>query len=341
MPLETPQAMPQPMPQNTSNSYALSREVQLQSVYVQQIQPFWQQIVKQGEFVGTDNIAICYAYAIPPNSIGSVVISSGRIEAYIKYKEQVFDLYQNGYSVFILDHRGQGLSGRMCPNPHMGYVKHFDDYLSDFKVFVETVVKPNSIEQPKLLCHSMGGAIGALYCLRYSDDFAKVAFLAPMFGIRPAMPGWFANMLVRSNIAIKKLRGEDVSYFIGQGDYENKPFAENDLSQSEVRYQLFRQEYEEQPQVKLGGVTGQWLLAAAAAINRIEKLAPTFPIPCLVIQAGADEVVDNNRQSRVSAQLANCKNMVIAGAKHEMLMEQDQYRLPCLQATLDFFKSTD
>ncbi|MFT5312667.1 MAG: alpha-beta hydrolase superfamily lysophospholipase, partial [Paraglaciecola sp.] len=39
------------------------------------------------------------------------------------------------------------------------------------------------------------------------------------------------------------------------------------------------------------------------------------------------------------ARLTKCKMRVLEGAKHELLMEQDQYRQVCLQATLDFFKA--
>jgi lysophospholipase len=301
------------------------------------INPFWQERVKCGKFSGVDDISISYAYVLHPEAIASIVISSGRMESLLKYKELVFEMYQNGYSVFIHDHRGQGLSGRMTNNLQMGYVDDFDDYVRDLKKFVEQVVKPNSSAQVKLLCHSMGGAIGALYCLAHPEDFKQVAFSAPMFGIQPPVPDWFANILVDFSIIINRLLLRDASYFIGQQDYVNKPFASNPLTQSEIRYAIFRQEYEDNPQIKLGGVTGHWLKAAAQAMNKVEKRAPQFPIPALVIQAGADEVVDNQRQDRVSLRLVNCQKVVLDGARHELLMEKDQYRQPCLQAILDFF----
>lgn len=319
------------------SNYLISNEQQLKSSYQQFIVPFWQQHVSHGEFLGVDGITITYAYVVHPDALGSIVISSGRIEAFIKYKEVLYDLYQSGYSVFIHDHRGQGLSGRMCPNPHMGYVVSFDDYVADFKTFVQEVVKPNSTQKPKLLCHSMGSAIGALYCLAHPEDFEQVVFSAPMFGIRPSLPDWFVALLLGASRLINRLSDNKDGYFFAQTDYQSKPFLGNELTHSELRYKIFRQEYEACPQAKLGGPTGQWIKAAAEAMDKIERLAPGFPTPALVIRAGADEVVDNRRQSRVSARLANCKTMVIDGARHELLMEEDQYRQTCLQATLDFY----
>ena len=316
------------------NDFIMSKESDLARAYSQDIQPFWQQSVKQGCFIGIENIDIAYAYVLHPQAIGSIVISSGRIESYIKYKELVYELYQNGYSVFIHDHRGQGLSGRMTVNPHMGYVVDFADYVSDFKIFMDLIVLPNCRKPPSLLCHSMGGAIGALMVLSYPKLFAKVAFSAPMFGIKPVLPSWLASFLIKCHFAVNK----QIAYFAGQLDYVKHDFADNDLTHSEIRYQIFRQEYADCPQLQLGGVTGNWLKAAAQAMDIVERQAHAFPIPALVIQAGADTVVDNKRQRRVVDKMAKVSFKIIAGAKHELLAEQDDFRQACLQAILDFVK---
>lgn len=317
-------------------TFLLSLEEQLNEFYQGRIQAFWQQHVQQGQLVTQDQLTLAYAFVIHPQAIGCIVISSGRIEAYIKYKEVVFDLYQNGYSVFIHDHRGQGLSARMTENPHMGYVNDFSDYVADLDLFMQHVVIPKSQHRPDLLCHSMGSAIGALYCLSYPERFKRVVFLAPMFGIRPALPTWFAALLVKLHFSFGQLIGRQYGYFLGQRDYVKHNFAGNKLTHSEARYAIFRDEYHTAPQLQLGGVTGHWLHAAAQAMDQIENAASSFKLPALVIQAGADEVVDNARQNRVLAKFSQCKLMCIQGAKHELLMEQDRYRVPVMQAILAF-----
>ncbi|MFQ3219301.1 MAG: lysophospholipase [Paraglaciecola sp.] len=320
-----------------TDHYLLSQETQLQHDYPALICPLMQKL-QYGEFMGVDKVNIVYAFLLHPCPIGSVVISSGRIECLLKYQELIYDLYQNGYCVFIHDHRGQGFSGRMTDNSHMGYVQDFTDYVTDFKIFYDTVIKLKSEYQPQLLCHSMGGAIGALYVHAYPQDFGHVVFSAPMFGIRPPMPAWLVTGLLRLNELINTFSGKPTAYFFGQGNYENIHFADSQLTHSEVRYRLFREEYERQPRVQLGGVTCQWLKAARAAMDKIESLAGTLSIPALVLQAGADQVVDNKRQDLVVASMPHCKKVVIKGAKHELLMEEDKYRMPCLVAALDFFK---
>jgi lysophospholipase len=323
------------------SQFLLCSEDNLASKYVTTIQPFWQNNVQHGMFEGgrevgrKENVDIAYAYVIHPQALGSVVVSSGRIESLIKYKEVVYDLYQNGYSVFIHDHRGQGLSGRMLDNKHIGYVGNFKEYVADFKSFINQVVTLKTQHRPNLLCHSMGGTIGAMTVLSYPELFEKVVFSAPMFGIHPPLPNWCAKFLINLHATLNKKK----AYFFGQNNYVNQPFSGNDLTHCEIRYQLFRQEYQETPQVQLGGVSGHWLKMAAQAMDEIEQDAQRFPIPALIIQAGSDQVVDNKRQNRVVAKMKNSKLLVIAGSKHELFEEQDKFRTPCLTATLDFFRT--
>lgn len=73
-------------------------------------------------------------------------------------------------------------------------------------------------------------------------------------------------------------------------------------------------------------------------MDEIEQSVHCFPIPALVIQAGADQIVDNKRQSRVVAKMANTELKVIDGSKHELLEERDKFRVTCVTAILDFFR---
>lgn len=302
------------------------------------VEPFWRDKVSQGVFGGVGSVDIAYAYAVHPNPIGSIALSSGRIETLIKYKELIFNLYNAGYSVFIHDHRGQGLSGRMTDNVHQGYVESFDDYVQDFKIFYDKVILPKSVHTPMLICHSMGGAIGALYVLAHPTDFSRVVFSAPMFGIRPALPIWLAATLIKVHHCINAIFSDKPWYFFGQKNYLDEPFDNNHLTRSRARYEIFREAYRNQSDVQLGGVTGIWLKAASQAMNRIESKADTFSVPSLILQAGSDTVVDNVRQNRVAEKLPDCQEISVKAAKHELLFELDSERDICLRAILQFFK---
>ncbi|MBC3767628.1 alpha/beta fold hydrolase [Neptunicella marina] len=320
-----------------SQPFLLTSETDLSTDYKQKVLPFFADRVVQGTFSGVNNNEIAYAYVIHPDEIGSIVISSGRIESLIKYKELLFDLYQNGYSVFIWDHRGQGLSGRMLPQKQRGYVENFDNFVADMQQFYQTIVKPNSPHKPKLLCHSMGGAIGALYLLKHPDDFSSVVFSSPMFGIKSPIPDWAALPIINAGLGLNATFSNKAWYFIGQTDYIAVPFAMNTITHSKLRYQIFRDEYEQKPQAKLGGVTLRWLKSAFIAMEHIANSADKIELPVLVMQSGGDMVVENKAQDEVCNKLPNCSVQKIDGAKHELLMEQDQYRTPALNHVLTFF----
>ncbi|GGF61271.1 alpha/beta fold hydrolase [Alteromonas lipolytica] len=322
-----------------TNHWYLSNEVQLTDLMARDIAPFWSQQVTQGSFVGDGNIRVNYACCIPQHAERSVLISSGRIESLLKYKEVIYELYRNGFAVFILDHRGQGLSGRMRKNAQQGYVDHFSQYVGDMCRFIDEVVIPKQCGELNLLCHSMGSAIGALTVLQRPELFNRVVFCSPMFGIRPALPDWLGRVLITVNNLYNRLVPGASGYFFGQRDYCPVAFGDNPLTASEIRYKLFRTEYSEHPEIQLGGVTAQWLAAASAAMWEVEQCASEIKVPVLAFCAEQDRVVDNQRQARVIAGMPHAEYVHIAGARHELLIESDSVREPVMRRIFDFFSA--
>ena len=317
-------------------NWTFTSENNLASTFASHINPFWQDSVTEGYFTGKDDIKVRYAYCIPETPQATIVICSGRIESYLKYKEFIYDLYQNGFAVFILDHRGQGLSDRMTRDPQHGYVADFDDYVDDFVMFVETIVKPLKQGPLQLVCHSMGGAIGALTLLRLPSLFSKAVLASPMFGIKPSLPNWLANGLIRTGLAVNRMKKADAGYFFGQTPYIAFPFSLNKLTHSKTRYALFRELYDEEQEIQLGGVTTEWLAAAHQAMNRIEDSAGAITTPAIVLSADDDAIIDNKRQRRVARLMPNAELEIIPRAYHELFTESDDIRERSLSTILDF-----
>jgi lysophospholipase len=300
------------------------------------LENFWRDKIAVGSFVGVSDVDIHYAYAKHPHPSACLVISSGRMESLLKYKEVIFDFYHEGYSIFIHDHRGQGLSGRMTENPHRGYVENFSDYVDDLKTFYESVVRANTSHHPVLLSHSMGAAVACLYVLRYREDFASMVMTAPMLGIRPAISDRFSHFLLRCHQFFSS-EGK-YGYFWGQRDYRASPFEQNRITTSVARYACIIHEYCSNPEIQLGGVTGQWLNEAINTMNRIEQHSHEISIPVKILQAGSDRIVDNHRQSRVAKRIPLGELQIIPGAQHELLMERDDIREKVLQTSHGFFQ---
>ena len=338
-------------------------EQQLTSRFDNEIKTLWQQGTFD-TFTGINNTRINYALFVQSsinkntkvNSLSDkrkcLVIVPGRSEGYLKYQELTFDLYQQGYDIFIIDHRGQGISERLLTNTHKGYVDSFEDYSTDLHLFIKQIVSQHSSEKPYLLAHSMGGLISARYLQKYPEVIKAAVLSSPMIAINSArIPKWLGKVLIYSGEQLNQWLSNDAWYFLGQGNskedaYHLKNFSNNRLMQSQVRYQQFTQLYQSTPDIQLGGVTFHWLAEALKAENIVFKNLAQLTTPTLVLQAGADRVVDNDAQDTFCRQLnkkhpKSCPNgqpIVIDNARHELFFEADHYRDQALQHLMYWFE---
>ncbi|WP_100642713.1 alpha/beta fold hydrolase [Alteromonas facilis] len=316
--------------------WAIIHEHELTERHASDIEVFWQTQVTLGKFSGQHGANIHYALVQPENPKAHIVFSNGRIETLLKYKAFALECYQNNIALYMLDHRGQGLSDRMIKDPQRGYVEKFDDYVQDLATFVEQIVMPLSGPKPVLACHSMGSAIGYLTALQHPNLFSRVLFCSPMFGVKPAIPKALLAVLLKVGITTNRWFGRKPWYAIGQGPYIDIPFKLNILTHSDTRYRIFRAEYKKAPQLQLGGVTFHWLEQATKAMDKIEASAPEFPLNCKVLMSGADKVVDNKRIARVVNRMPTCSVLKIEGARHELLFERDDLRDQALTALFEY-----
>ncbi len=327
------------------NPFGLVREAEFEQRLKEDIEPYWEQHGQKGTFTGVDGVQISYMTFVQEHEVGAIVISSGRTESYVKYKELIFDLSRQGYSVYIHDHRGQGYSGRMLPDDQRqkGHVNRFEDYVSDLDTFVRTIVLAKPHQKLFLLGHSMGGGIATLYIESHPDVFHAAALSSPMHGpavrILESPEGgcwWFRVM-------------DWLCYDCWAGffpkPYRPTTFSANEYTHSETRYQHLLKTYEQNESIQLGGPTRGWCGQACAASPKMLNNTKKIAIPLLVLQAGADTAVTPEGQNTFCQNLKEETGIPcyggapnrFDGAKHELLMESDEYRIRAINAILDFF----
>ncbi|HAW92243.1 MAG: alpha/beta hydrolase [Rheinheimera sp.] len=315
-------------------------EKTLSQYWQSELQPLWQRFV-HADLISSDQTRLSYSYYLADNRSQAVVFSTGRVEMAVKYIELMHEFIAAGYSVFILDHRGQGRSARLQPDPHLGYVADFQDYVSDFNQFVTDIVQPTGHRHHVLLAHSMGAAIACCYLQQYPHPFLATIFGSPMFGLHAGhIPSPLATRLVAVIGWLRaKLKRQDERYFPGQTSYLAKPFAENLLTHSNTRYQWLLQLYQQDPDSQLGGVSWTWLTQAIRAMASIQAKAQEFMLPVLLLQAAEDQIVSNQAQNnwfdRLPAPLYKQK-IILTGAHHEIWMEQDTIRQQAVAAVNQF-----
>jgi lysophospholipase len=307
---------------------------------------FWQ----QGTFAsyeGAKSIEIHYAHFTHKDPTSpTLVVVPGRSESYLKYQELALDLYAQGYSIFIIDHRGQGLSDRLLANPNKGYVDDFQNYVDDLHNFIKKIVVKQSTTKPYILAHSMGGAI-AIRLMQDFPELIKAAVVSsPMLGFNSGLlPQGLAKLMISSKLRFNRLFSKTPWYFWGQKDYRQTDFSKNKLSHSLPRYQLFNRLYEQNKKIQLGGVTTHWLAESIKAQKEIFEKINLLKTPILLLQAGKDCIVSQEAQNDFCHKLneiqpKTCPNALpirVDGAYHELFFEADEYRHIALKQTLAWF----
>jgi len=341
-----------PLPEVQSIEY--TKEAQLTTRLSNEINNFWQQGLF-ASFNGLGKIRVNYAAFTQPDEAECIVVVTGRSESYLKYQELTFDLHQQGFNVFLIDHRGQGLSQRLLQNRHKGYVEKFDHYAEDLHQFVSKIVTPtcnnqrNNVKQkkPHLLAHSMGGAIAIRMMQLFPTAIKSAVLTSPMIAVNNGnIPNWLAKSIIYSGNKLDSWFSEEANYFIGQKDFATTPFAENELTHSSVRYQHFVELYKNNEDIQLGGVTTHWLEQSIAANKDIFADLDKLATPIILMQSGNDTVVSNEAQDEFCQNLHQInatycpdgKPYVINNAFHELLFEQDKYRTPAINKALAWFK---
>ncbi|WP_299489687.1 alpha/beta fold hydrolase [uncultured Shewanella sp.] len=325
---------------STENVRQFSSENQIDSP---KLDIFWKEIT-ESVLLTANKLHLAYCFIKHPNSTRAIVISNGRVESYLKYKELIFDLYQQGYSVYAIDHRGQGLSSRITLNPQQGHIDKFSTYIDDFSFFIDKVVLPQQHKTLFLLGHSMGCTIGTLYMQKAPNTFTAAAFSSPMYGIKLPISRRFIRWLAEK-LDNRCMRREP-NYILGGKDYEATPFSKNHLSHSQERYHSLLKLYQQHPQIQLGAPTNHWLVEAIDAAEEAVLVAQNPPAPLLILQAGRDTIVDNRSQNRAAGILTKiCTSSThqqiqlisIPDASHEIFIEKDKPRSLALNSILDFF----
>ena len=317
------------------NKYKLTTEKDLQNIdYSKKIDDFYNTGI-QGNFEGQEKVSIYYkVFKHKYYEKAAIVISSGRTEAAVKYKELIYDLYNNGYSIYIHDHRGQGLSGRMTKDHDMGYVEDFQYYIDDLKTFYNTVVTKDKHKNIFLMSHSMGGAIVMTYLEQYQNDFKAAVFSSPMLGLP-----------VPTCEVIGVLAGDEPKYALGQGIYQDDSvkFEDNTLTHSKIRYKRMLKAFNETTEARLGGASYQWVYKSCKQFKYIFENANKIQTPLLLFSGEDEVIVNKDSHKKFIKKLKKLKKdangFFVPNAMHELYIEKDRARIDVLTKILDFFES--
>jgi lysophospholipase len=275
-----------------------------------------------------DGVSLRYARWQPPaGRRGTVCIFQGRAEWIEKYFETVRDLRARGFAVAALDWRGQGLSERMLSDPLKGYVRDFSEYDRDLETFMHEIVLPDCPPPLFAIGHSTGATVLIRAAHRGHRWFDRMVLTAPLI----ALGGIDYSMGVSAMLVRAMRIGGFGSMYVPKretGVMELRPFLGNILTTDPVRYARNAAILEAEPALALGGPTVAWTDAAFRAMRQVRE--PSFPgrirQPMLIVAGGNDVLVSNTAIEDFASMLRAGSHLVIVGAQHEILMEQDRFR---------------
>ena len=260
------------------------------------------------------------------NQSGNGFVFTGRGEYIEKYFETVGDLRRRGFAVATMDWRGQGHSSRQLPDPRKGHVASFAEYQIDAETFMQLVALPDCPPPYFALAHSMGGAVLLRKAHSGKRWFERMVLAAPLIDLPRPRASWPVRLLIRT----LRRAGFGDSYVPGSNVDRARAsgFAGNQLTTDPRRYARNAAIFEAHPTLGIGSPTVAWMDAAYRSM--VEFRAADYPsqihMPVLMVAAGADTIVSGAAIRQFAARLPSGSHVVIEGARHEILQEQDGLR---------------
>jgi lysophospholipase len=272
---------------------------------------------------------IRFAHWRPPQGTvaGAALVLPGCGEFIEKYHETAGELLARGWSVFVLDWYGQGLSTRALANRQKVHVADFRRHLSDLHKLVESALPPHDQMPRLLLAHSMGGHLALRYMFEHPRGFDVAVLVSPMVDLdNGAMPCWLARLTAEAACAL----GFGRAYSFGERDYDpgRVRFQDNKLTHDRRRFFDQHAWIARRPKLAAGGATFAWVRAALRSIRTTERpaFARGIHVPVLVMAAEEERIVSVAATQRLVRAMPRAAYIGLADARHEVLMENDAIR---------------
>lgn len=245
----------------------------------------------------------------PAGPSGVIVIVHGLAEHGGRYRETAEFFAQQGWAVFAGDLRGHGLSPD-SPGGGRVHIRRFSDYFMDVEAFAD-VARQNHEGLPLfLLGHSMGGLITISYLLQHPADMAGAVISSPALGTHPEFrPSLVLRLLV--GLLSRLAPGARFSSKLDSSAISRDPAV--------VRA------YAEDPLVS-HKVSARWYAEMLQAMKHAQRQAGALRTPMLLMQSGADRLVDPAAPARWAAAAPAGLVEYVSWEKfyHEMFNEPDK-----------------
>lgn len=292
--------------------------------------------MKDGYLKTEENIEIYYRKYVLENPKASIVISHGLMEFSDKYTETIYYFLKAGYSVFIMDHRGHGLSTREVSDTSLIYIKDFNDYINDFHKFMNEIVKKETKGKKCFLFgHSMGGGIGVRYIEKYNKDFDAAVFSSPMFKIKTGYSNGLTDIIVKIFRHYKKGKG----YLFGYKPFQDIKSDKIYPVTSKTRLDYYYEKIHNNKEYQTSGACFKWLDACLKGCREIflkDNLKNLQDFPIIIFHVKDDTLVVPEAHEKFVNEVNNSSLYVIKNDKHELMSMKNEKLIPFFNTIFKF-----
>lgn len=269
---------------------------------------------------------------------GRMLFQTGRGDIFEKYLETFAHLHAQGWSVTAFDWRGQGGSGRLSSDPHVGHASDYRVFDADLAAFwADWSAEEAGGDVPRVvLGHSMGGMMVMRALAARAIDADAAILVAPMIGLKAPFGATVSARIAR--------------WIAGRGDPARAAWRSNERPGSVASRQSLlthdADRYSDEgwwqaahPDLVLGPPSWAWLAEgfAGAAALATDPRVESIDTPVLVLVAEADKLVDPRAALRLAARLPDAQVVRFGGeSAHEILREADEVRNRALSAIDSF-----
>lgn len=211
-----------------------------------------------------------------------------------------------GFCFLGIDLRGHGLSeGRRV------HVNHFGEYVADVESLL-SLADDRFPGRPRFLVgHSMGGVVSILAAGEHGERLDGLVLSSPGLAAHPdsAPPGWLLAIGRAASVLAPPLlfsAGLDPSW-VSRDPQVVEAYVQDPLVSSKV--------------------SARWVTEFLAAQNRCFEQVDALRLPVLLMQAGADRLVDPETSERWAQRVADCQYRSWPGLFHEIFNEPERLQV--------------
>lgn len=300
------------------------------------VEPYLEKRRSDGFFLSADGKKLHYEAYEKLLSRGSIIILHGFTESAEKFREISYYFRKAGYSVYVPDLRGHGLSYRTGKNSAAVEIDSFDTYTDDLDAFIKKAVLPTSVNKNiYIYSHSLGSTVALLYMIKHPYSIKKAVLSSPMICGNMGLPVPIASAASK---LLCKFGGKSIPA-PGRCVFNENPDFENSDTTSKARFLYYHEKRKKQPLYQTAGPAFSWVNASVEAKNRLLTDFPKrHPETELIIYLPEQDKQLLSQYTKKFADDADIKIKNIKGSKHEIFMSGDDVLKHYIEDILDYFE---